>query len=371
MSGYLKEMSLETPDFLSDLASLKKRIVDSGFTVRPHRVALQWLMLVGLSLGTLGWLVTSHSLSAQIPLFFVSCFALISAGTAAHTASHGALSSKKWVNRFAVYVTYPLIFGMSARYWHRSHIEIHHPAPNVLENDDDCDLRPVFAIHQTHHQQAGTLRRWFYRFQVLLLVVLIPANGFNIQRQGWQALVKELGDPRRRKMHTWADLACMVAHWGLWLAIPMFFFPLQSVVVLYLLRTSFMGILLFVVLAPGHYPAEAQCLSATAQLKGTFFLRQAACTVNFRTGLLGGILCSGLQYQIEHHLFPGLSHIHYAKLSPHLTALCARHGIPHRTLGWGEAIYKSFRVFVYPKVVIDDVRDLERGTAPTLSPASP
>jgi linoleoyl-CoA desaturase len=73
--------------------------------------------------------------------------------------------------------------------------------------------------------------------------------------------------------------------------------------------------------------------------------------VNFRTGVIGRLLCAGADYQIEHHLFPGISHVHYPQVSKVVKAYCDAHGYPHRTLGWGEAVMKSLLIFYRPKPV--------------------
>jgi hypothetical protein len=75
-------------------------------------------------------------------------------------------------------------------------------------------------------------------------------------------------------------------------------------------------------------------------------------TLNFRTSWLGRFLCSGLEFQIEHHLFPSASHVHLRRMSPLVRAFCEEHGLPHRTLGWGEAVWKSYLVFLRPKPVL-------------------
>jgi fatty acid desaturase len=77
--------------------------------------------------------------------------------------------------------------------------------------------------------------------------------------------------------------------------------------------------------------------------------------VNFQTGRIGGLLCAGLQYQIEHHLFPGMSHVYYPEASKIVRAYCDRHGYPYRTLGWGEAVWKALLVFYRPKPVFRGV----------------
>ena len=94
-------------------------------------------------------------------------------------------------------------------------------------------------------------------------------------------------------------------------------------------------------------------------------------TVNFRAGFVGRFLCSGLEYQIEHHFFPSVSHVHLPAIQPLVEAFCRRQGIPYRTLGWGEAIWKSWYAFASPKEVLGDVESLRHsGSTGRLSPAS-
>ncbi|HYH95404.1 fatty acid desaturase, partial [Hyalangium sp.] len=56
-------------------------------------------------------------------------------------------------------------------------------------------------------------------------------------------------------------------------------------------------------------------------------------------------------YQIEHHLFPGYSHVYYPQMSRILQRFCEENGYPYRTLGWWEAIWKSLVVFRKPKPI--------------------
>ena len=135
----------------------------------------------------------------------------------------------------------------------------------------------------------------------------------------------------------------------------MFFFPVSSVLLFYLLRIGLMGYPMFAVLAPGHFPAEAVCLEKVDMVEDNFAFRQAATSLNFRTGFIGRLLCSGLEYQIEHHMFPSLSHVYYPKVAVLMEEFCRENGYPYHTLGWGEAIWKSLRVFRAPKDVLPDL----------------
>jgi len=83
-----------------------------------------------------------------------------------------------------------------------------------------------------------------------------------------------------------------------------------------------------------------------------FFAVQTAGTVSFRTGRLGRFLCSGLEYQVEHHLFPNISHVHYPEVSVVVREFCAEHGLSYRSYSWAMALWKSWEVLRFPQPVI-------------------
>ena len=216
---------------------------------------------------------------------------------------------------------------------------------------------PLFSIVRKQFEQLGGWRRVYYeRLQWLLFPFALAANAINFEFTGWRYVVRSVRSPGTRKAaHLW-DMAALVGHWVLWLVVPMLFFPISHVLAFYVVRMSLLGYAMFAVLAPGHYPAEAICLTEDHREKG-YVLRQAATCLNFRTGPIGRFLCSGLQYQIEHHLFPGLSHNFYPKLAVLMEEYFRKQGYPYRTLGWDEAIWKSFEVFRVPQAVHTSVRE--------------
>jgi fatty acid desaturase len=232
------------------------------------------------------------------------------------------------------------------------HVVRHHPAPNVLGKDMDHDLMPWFSIVRDQIQGTSGLRRFYYEHvQWLVFPFALALNGFNMQRAGWIYLFDSLRDPNRRRRDYLIDVGAMLVHYIVWIAVPMAFFPASSVLLFYLLRVGLMGYAMFAVLAPGHFPAEAICLGKVDMVEDNFALRQAVTSLNFRTGFIGRLMCSGLEYQIEHHIFPSLSHVYYPKVSRLIEEFCRENGYPYRTMGWGEALWKSFQVFRTPKAV--------------------
>ena len=156
----------------------------------------------------------------------------------------------------------------------------------------------------------------------------------------------------------------MTLHYILWLAVPMLFFSPLNVIGFYLVRISAMGYAMFAAFAPAHFPADATRLRKD-QRNADYLLVQTTGTVNFKTGFFGRLVCSGVDYQIEHHLFPNVSHVFYREMSPFIRDFCRENGLPYRTLGWGHAIWKCWDALRHLQPVHPSAEELRLPTAET------
>lgn len=304
-----------------------------------------------LHLGGMALFFAVDNLLLRAAALLLSTYGGLGITTNTHTSSHNAATHSMALNRGLTYFGYPFLFGTSANYWWNKHCVVHHPAPNVIEVDADADLRPFFAMNEREIEESRGLARVFYRIQWLVFPLILGLDMFAVQYDGYRHLLTVLADRKRRRAAHWLDLGVLGLHLAVWLGVPMLFFPPGHVLGFYALRGALMGYALFAAFAPAHFPAEAVFLDKS-QLAGDYVLRQTATTINFRTGFLGRLACSGVDYQIEHHLFPGVPHVYYPEMSRVVEEYCNRHGYPYRTLGWGEAIWKSLVVFYRPKPVL-------------------
>lgn len=273
-------------------------------------------------------------------------------GTNTHTSSHYGTSEKGWVNELLTYLGYPFLLGLSATFWWHQHVTVHHPAPNVIGVDDDADLWPWFAMTQPEVERVGGWRRFYYeKLQWIVFPLALAANAFNFVKTGWLHVIRALRDGKRRKRSHWIDLCCLILHFVAYLGVPMFFFAPGDVLGFFLLRTTLLGYGMFFLQAPGHFPAEAARISP-GHNKSDFVLVQTSNSVNFESGPIGRLFSSGLGYQIEHHLFPGMSHVHYRKLSPLIREICRREGLPYHVFGWDRVVWKCWMVFRTPRPVV-------------------
>ena len=334
----------------ANLSELKAAFRERGWYARPTLRVLAELtwhvttFLIGLTV-----MSCSNSLWVSAGGLFLVTLGLLGVGTNTHTSAHYATSDRRWLNEFLTYFGYPFFLQVSATYWWNKHNDRHHPNANVHELDPDADILPWFALTDRSIKDGGKFRRWYFRHQWLFFPVLLAFNSFSIQFTGWQHLLSCLRHSESRKRAHWIDLGALSMHWLIWIILPCFFFSVQSVVMFNVLRALTMSYALFAVLGLGHYPSEAVVLTRRQRTELDFVGRQTITTVNFRTRFYGRLLCSGLEFHIEHHLFPTMCHVYYPRASVLIQEYCAEHGYPYRSFSWPETFWKAMLNFRNPK----------------------
>ncbi len=240
-----------------------------------------------------------------------------------HDGSHGAYSRHRLVNRLAG-MTLDAI-GCSSYIWRKRHNIIHHTYTNIVGVDSDIDLGPL------GHLAPGESRRGIYRFQHLYLWVFY---GFLAFRWQWCDDFRDLalgrsGGHRIRRPRGW-DLITFVGGklfaLGLILAIPAARHSGWAIAGCYGLTVFVLGLTTSLVFQLAHCVEEAAFLRpdpGTTRLETEWAVWQVETTADFArnsrwlTWFLGG-----LNYQIEHHLFPEICHLHYPALSVIVEQVC-------------------------------------------------
>src|SRR5690242_18913785 len=167
---------------MHSLSKLNQEFVARGWNRKPTGRLLAELSLhVTLALGGAAAVVLSRSLLIDALGMLVSTMGSLGISTNTHTSSHYATSNRRWVNRALTYFGYPFLLGMSATYWWRKHVAVHHPTPNVIGLDDDVDLLPVFTVNERDLAAARGLRRWWFEHQWGVIPFAIAFNALNVQ----------------------------------------------------------------------------------------------------------------------------------------------------------------------------------------------
>lgn len=245
-----------------------------------------------------------------------------------HDGGHAAYSERRWVNRLAA-GTLDLVGG-SSYIWARKHNSFHHSYTNLTGHDDDINVgflgrlsphQPRLAIHRFQH-----LYLWF-------LYGFLPIK-WHFYDDFRDLLTGRIGEHRIARPRG-GDLALLVGgkalFFALALGLPMMLHPWWAVVGLYALASFAAGITLSVVFQLAHCVEEAEFplpSDRTGEMAAAWAEHQVRTTVNFapRNRLLTWYI-GGLNFQVEHHLFPQVCHIHYPALAPLVAQTCAELGL--------------------------------------------
>ncbi|MBD2548587.1 acyl-CoA desaturase [Microcystis elabens FACHB-917] len=248
-----------------------------------------------------------------------------------HDGGHGAYSRHRWINRAAA-MSLDLLGG-SSLIWAHKHNGLHHTFTNIAGHDDDINLGLIGRLspHQPH--------RWWHRWQHLYLWLL-----YGMLPIKWQFFDdfadlagRGRGDrslPRLGPGDWLVFLAGKVIFFSLAFVVPLHFHPPGAVIACYLVTAMVQGIVLSVVFQLAHCVEEADFPTAdpASPPLGPWADHQLATTVDFSrsNGLLSWLL-GGLNFQVEHHLFPHICHVHYPQISAIVEQTCRDCQVPFRS----------------------------------------
>ncbi len=335
--------------------AFRDKLSAAGFyECRTGRVIAEMVLFVMITLFGIATVIVFDSILLNAFGMLIVTIGSMGVSTNTHMWSHGASSRNRKLSRYMTYFGYPFFLQLSAVYWKNKHIVVHHPSPNVIGVDDDATLAPFFTLTREETSKLTGMRSFISKYQGVIFPLAIVLNSFGVIITGWNYLIRQMWAARGSNPTHWVDFTFLVLHYLVWIVIPCFFFAVSDVLMFTLVRFSLISYGLFALFAPAHYPAEAVRLEPKAISSDRVYL-QAATTVNFATGRFGRLLCSGVDYQIEHHLFPTICHTRCHELSPLVQEFFKQQGYPYRTLGWWEAIWKSARIVASPNATLAEL----------------
>jgi linoleoyl-CoA desaturase len=255
-----------------------------------------------------------------------------------HDANHGAYSSRSWLNS-AIGLTYDVI-GVSSYLWRYRHNFLHHTFTNVLEHDveihgDGLVRMSPYMEHQSYHR--------FQHFFIPFIYAIIPfywaiADVYLIL---FKRKYHSYSIPKPSFLEMFFLLGGKVLWLGLCIGLPLSlgYTPLQVLGGFSLTYMTY-GVLICHVFMLAHVLETAEFIQPNLdsnQIDDEWAIFQIRTTVDFapKNAFLNWYL-GGLNYQVIHHLFPQICHIHYPKIAPILAELCAEQGIRY-------SVYPTFR----------------------------
>ncbi len=247
-----------------------------------------------------------------------------------HDGMHGSFSRRKWVNNIA---------GLSLNFlgannflWKTKHNIIHHTYTNIQGVDDDIEARPLLRLCETQkYYRIHRFQHWYfwaaYSLLYLWWVFFTDYKKYFLRRIG-PTPIKKI--PLIEHFSFWGF---KVLHLGIFVALPIIFVGAIPWLIGFLIYALFSGFILSIVFQLAHTVEHTEFPKAvveTNRMEDEWALHQLKTTANFATrNRFITWWVGGLNFQIEHHLFPRISHVHYPAISRIIKKTCHDFGLPY------------------------------------------
>jgi linoleoyl-CoA desaturase len=244
-----------------------------------------------------------------------------------HDGGHKAYSDRKWVNKLAA-LTLDLM-GASSYLWDWKHNTIHHTYPNIDGHDDDIDVGILGRLSPSQP------RYWFHRAQGIYLWMLygflaIKWHLFDDFYTVATARIAGQKVPRPKGKDLALFIGGKAVFFSMAFIVPMLLHPWWAVIGVYAFAAFTSGVVLSVVFQLAHCVEEAEfpLPDEKGKMQTDWAVHQVQTTVDFarRNRFLSWFL-GGLNFQIEHHLFHRICHVHYPALSKVVEETCKEFGV--------------------------------------------
>lgn len=248
-----------------------------------------------------------------------------------HDACHGCYSSNRLVNEILGY-TLNLIGGNSF-IWKQKHNFLHHNYTNVDGMDDDIAVSPFIRLCSTQKWVPVHRIQYIYAPFLYALNTIFWMTWQDFQKYFTQKVYRTNLPEMSAKEHLifWVSKLFYVAVYA---AIPIMLVGWVNWLIGYLVLNAVMGIGTSVIFQLAHVVEETEFsyvgINDAVKIENEWAVHQVKTTADFSPhSKMVTYLSGGLNYQIEHHLFPGICHVHYPSISSIVKKKCEQFGIPY------------------------------------------
>jgi linoleoyl-CoA desaturase len=284
-----------------------KMILKSVVMLAAYIVPFILILFVPMS----GWLIIPLSVLLGVGMSGIGMSVM-------HDALHGSFSKKGWLNKLLGNTMY--LIGGNKFNWKVQHNILHHTYTNISGFDEDIEPKAIFRLSKN-----SKLRK-FHRYQHIyafffysLMTISRMVNDFR-QLLKYNASGITAGQGADPKKEVLKLVISKLAYIGIFLALPMLVSPFGWLLVLlgFFVMHFTAGLLMSTVFQMAHLVEDAeQPQPVEGTIHNEWTIHELETTVNFsRKSRLFGWLIGGLNFQIEHHLFPNICHIHYPAIAP-------------------------------------------------------
>ncbi|MCD7465940.1 Delta 8 Fatty Acid Desaturase [Datura stramonium] len=255
-----------------------------------------------------------------------------------HDSGHYLIMTTRGFNKLAQILTGNCLTGISIAWWKWTH-NAHHVACNSLDHDPDLQHLPVFAVSTKFFKSLNSsfyereltfdsLAKFFVSYQHFTYYPIMCVARVNLFVQTLLLLFSKRKVPDRA-----LNILGVLVFWT-WFPLLVSALPNWTERVLFVLISFCVTSLQHIQFTLNHFAADVY----VGQPEGNdWFEKQTSGTIDIACFSWMDWFYGGLQFQLEHHLFPRLPRCHLRKVSPIVQDLCKKHNLPYRSLSFYEA----------------------------------
>jgi linoleoyl-CoA desaturase len=265
--------------------------------------------------------------------FFMS-FAMAGIGfSIMHDANHGTYSKYKSINRaLGFFVNY---VGGSSKNWRIQHNILHHTFTNVHEMDDDLNAGPTLRLAPHAERKAYHKYQQYYAWFLYMLMTILWITTKDI-KSAIRYKKMDLTKTQNKSFTVYLSIiiGSKLVYYFTFLVLPLIFAPLAwyFVVIGFVLMHFICGLIFALVFQPAHVVPSSPYNKPddSGYVDADWAVNQLFNTANFATkAKLLSWYVGGLNFQVEHHLFPNVCHVHYKKLAAIVEQTAKEYNLPY------------------------------------------
>ena len=249
-----------------------------------------------------------------VAAFLGFCYTQI--GFLGHDIGHRQVARSRRVQDVLGWFHGNLLLGFSYGWWVRHHNK-HHAYPNHLERDSDVTRRRVIFIPEQGHTRKGRPTLFIVRHQHVLFFPLLTTESLGLRIASFKAL------KNREGRSNGVEAVLIGIHLSVYLAAVLTVLPAAKALAFVLVHQMVFGLYIGSGFAPNHKGMPIQRPGE----QWDWLTRQVVTSRNIRSSRLVDFLYGGLNYQIEHHLFPGMPRKNLRRARPVVKRYCEEHGV--------------------------------------------
>lgn len=250
-----------------------------------------------------------------------------------HDANHGSYSKNQKLNAIIGHVIF--FIGGSSLTWKIQHNHLHHAYTNVYGVDED--IESIKILRFSPHQKRSSIHRFQFIY-AWFFYGLMTLSRYLVKDYDQLIHYKKLGLIEQETKSFGALFSRLViskiVYTFLMLILPIIFSPIAwwQTMLFFLAMQFVTGFIFSIVFQPAHVMPDSKypMPNAEGQIENNWGIHQLLTTTNFAPkSRIFSWFVGGLNFQIEHHLFPAISHVHYKKLSVLVKSTAQEYGLPY------------------------------------------